>query len=63
VVDVELHNTPLVFNKQRHEGKEIRPPEVNGARKSHQGIDPKTLDSITMTTTPTNPRSLTIQDL
>jgi hypothetical protein len=40
VTNIELHKTLLVFDKQRHERKEIGALEVNGARKSHQRMDP-----------------------
>ncbi len=45
---------PLIFYKQKHEGKKIL--KVNGVGESHQGMDPKTLDSMPMTTTSTDPR-------
>jgi hypothetical protein len=56
VTNVKLHKTPLVFYKQKHEGKNTKALEINGVRESHQGMDPKTLDSMPMTTTPTDPK-------
>jgi hypothetical protein len=55
VTNIELHKTPLVFHKQKHEGKEIRAFKINGVRESHQGMDPKTLDSMPMTVTLVDP--------
>jgi len=54
VTNVELHKTLFVSDKQRHERKEIGALEVNGARKSHQRMDPKTLDSMPKTITLVN---------
>jgi hypothetical protein len=55
VTNVELHHLTLfVSDKQRHERKEIGALEVNGARKSHQRMDPKTLDSMPKTITLVN---------
>jgi hypothetical protein len=55
VTNAKLHKTLLVSDKQRHERKETGALEVNGARKSHQRMDPKTLDSMPKTITLVNP--------